>query len=264
MVSQNEEFVGGVERDKNGGLVGSKDTVSLENQVDELKLDSLYPTWILATILHSYILSTQPTNPLFSVQYQSSILIFSQFNIPIPFSSSVSPTYQSFIIIFSQSVLCMFVSVYESFLCLQVSLLVLLFALFVKIDAFHTLVNRIISAQIDTPTPSSNPRTHRPDVGSDITATHPAAGEPQSNGVKREFSGSAHGEKGKDHSSDRLDMYWNKLVAELNETEMGVVTRSGPDGFAQMCKGQELCWRPMVSTHWPRLLNYAGYSTEGR
>jgi len=157
-----------------------------------------------------------------------------------------------------------------SFSCLQVSLLVLLCALLVKTNTFHVLVNHVFSAQINRSTPSGNHHTHQPDVDDGTTAAPPPAREdsdidlPHSNGVKGESNGDRQGEKGRDHGNDRLDMYWNKLVSELNETEMGVVSRRETDGFAQMCEGQELCWRPMVTTHWPRLLNYTGYSTEGR
>ena len=42
------------------------------------------------------------------------------------------------------------------------------------------------------------------------------------------------------------------------------VVRSGVEGWVVECEGGEVCWRPMVTTHWPKLLQHYGYSIEER
>ena len=74
--------------------------------------------------------------------------------------------------------------------------------------------------------------------------------------------------------SDNLDLSsktffsldWEKVSSELSELPQGgaFVWRSGEDGWRVVCKGGEVCWRAMVTTHWPRLLEHYGYSTESR
>ena len=59
--------------------------------------------------------------------------------------------------------------------------------------------------------------------------------------------------------------HWGDSTAAsaLNSSDVRVV-RVGRDGFGVKCDGGEACWRPMVTTHWPRLLRHFGYITESR
>ena len=46
---------------------------------------------------------------------------------------------------------------------------------------------------------------------------------------------------------------------------MGVVMReAGQDGWGVVCEGGEMCWRAMVTTHWPKLLDHYGFPTKNR
>ena len=62
---------------------------------------------------------------------------------------------------------------------------------------------------------------------------------------------------GNDHWIDSL------AASALNSSDVRVV-RMGRDGFGVKCDGGEACWRPMVTTHWPRLLRHFGYVIESR
>jgi hypothetical protein len=62
---------------------------------------------------------------------------------------------------------------------------------------------------------------------------------------------------GNDHWSDSM------AASALNSSDVRVV-RVGRDGFGVKCDGGEACWRPMVTTHWPRLLRHFGYIVESR
>lgn len=54
--------------------------------------------------------------------------------------------------------------------------------------------------------------------------------------------------------------FWHNFFPK----EKTQVFHSGVDGFSVTCEGGELCWRPMVTTHWPKLLHHYGYDTENR
>jgi len=62
---------------------------------------------------------------------------------------------------------------------------------------------------------------------------------------------------GNEHWSD------STAVSALNSSDVRVV-RVERDGFGMKCDGGEACWRPMVTTHWPRLLRHFGYIVESR
>ena len=62
---------------------------------------------------------------------------------------------------------------------------------------------------------------------------------------------------GNDHWSDFMG------ASALNSSDVRIV-RVGRDGFAVKCDRGEACWRPMVTTHWPRLLRHFGYVVESR
>ena len=62
---------------------------------------------------------------------------------------------------------------------------------------------------------------------------------------------------GNDHWSDSI------AASALNSSDVRVV-RVGRDGFGVKCDGGEACWRPMVTTHWPRLLRHFGYVVKSR
>lgn len=66
-------------------------------------------------------------------------------------------------------------------------------------------------------------------------------------------------ERGDPSGSDhRMD-----VTSSLNNSDVRVLRQRG-DGFALKCDGGEACWRPMVTTHWPRLLKLFGFSVESR
>ena len=52
-------------------------------------------------------------------------------------------------------------------------------------------------------------------------------------------------------------------ASSLNSSEVRIV-RLRRDGFAAQCDGGVACWRPMVTTHWPRLLRQFGYFVDSR
>ena len=71
-------------------------------------------------------------------------------------------------------------------------------------------------------------------------------------------------------SSDRSStggVLWSDVVSSV-EGEGGkggvLVTREAGDGFGVRCEGGEACWRPMLTTHWPQLLEHYGYPMESR
>ena len=59
---------------------------------------------------------------------------------------------------------------------------------------------------------------------------------------------------------------WDKVSNDIAELEkVGVVVRRGDsDGWSVTCESGEVCWRAMVTTHWPKLLEQYGYSTKSR
>ena len=60
----------------------------------------------------------------------------------------------------------------------------------------------------------------------------------------------------------KWDMATDDIVKLMN---VGVAERGAePDGRGMVCEGGEVCWRAMVTTHWPRLLEHYGYRTENR
>ena len=59
-------------------------------------------------------------------------------------------------------------------------------------------------------------------------------------------------------------VHWAEFLSRLNQSSISV-SRRMEDGFQLKCGyNREVCWRPMVTTHWRRLLNYTGYSTDGK
>ena len=58
--------------------------------------------------------------------------------------------------------------------------------------------------------------------------------------------------------------HWtDSMASTLNSSDVRIV-RVERDGFGVKCDGGEACWRPMVTTHWPRLLRHFGYTVESR
>ena len=53
------------------------------------------------------------------------------------------------------------------------------------------------------------------------------------------------------------------VTSALNSSEVRVVRRRR-DGFSIRCDKGVACWRPMVTTHWPRLLRQFGFSVDSR
>ena len=62
---------------------------------------------------------------------------------------------------------------------------------------------------------------------------------------------------GNEHWSD------STAASALNGSNVRIV-RVGRDGFGVKCDGGEACWRPMVTTHWPRLLRHFSYIVKNR
>lgn len=58
-------------------------------------------------------------------------------------------------------------------------------------------------------------------------------------------------------------VYWTELLSTLNQSSVSI-SRRREDGFGVKCENGEMCWRPMVTTHWPRLFSYAGIAMDGR
>ena len=57
-------------------------------------------------------------------------------------------------------------------------------------------------------------------------------------------------------------VYWKDLLAREGKP---VVLRSNSDGLGLQCGGDgDLCWRAMVTHHWPKLLRHYGYSVKSR
>ena len=66
-------------------------------------------------------------------------------------------------------------------------------------------------------------------------------------------------EKGDPNAGD----HWTDITSSLNSSEVRIF-RLRRDGFFLKCDNGEACWRPMVTTHWPRLLRQFGFSVVGR
>ena len=64
-------------------------------------------------------------------------------------------------------------------------------------------------------------------------------------------------------AGDNSGTYWAELVSTLNQSSV-VISRRKDNAFRLKCESGEVCWRPMVTTHWPRLFNYTGYNMDGR
>ena len=73
--------------------------------------------------------------------------------------------------------------------------------------------------------------------------------------------------KNKPRSKEKGDLargdHWADVTFALNSSEVRVLRERG-DGFAVKCDDGEACWRPMVTTHWPRLLRQFGFPVESR
>ncbi len=70
--------------------------------------------------------------------------------------------------------------------------------------------------------------------------------------------------RGQDIPGDGLgSVYWMDLQSALNQSSISI-SRRKENGFRLKCENGEVCWRPMVTTHWPRLLNHSGLTMEGR
>ncbi len=70
-------------------------------------------------------------------------------------------------------------------------------------------------------------------------------------------------QKSRDGGGESSGAYWAELVSALNESSIHI-SRRKENGFSVTCEDGEMCWRPMVITHWPRLFNYSGQSMDGK
>ena len=57
--------------------------------------------------------------------------------------------------------------------------------------------------------------------------------------------------------------HFTDSASSLNNSEVRIV-RLRRDGFGVRCDRGVACWRPMVTTHWPRLLRQFGYFVDSR
>lgn len=59
---------------------------------------------------------------------------------------------------------------------------------------------------------------------------------------------------------------WDKSSDDVTELlKEGVAKRSEEiNGWSVMCESGEMCWRAMVTTYWPKLLGYYGYTVANR
>lgn len=69
-----------------------------------------------------------------------------------------------------------------------------------------------------------------------------------------------------DEPSSRGASKWDKASSDISELlKMGVrVWRGDGDGWKVTCDNGEVCWRAMVTTHWPKLLEHYGRPTQSR
>ena len=77
---------------------------------------------------------------------------------------------------------------------------------------------------------------------------------------------SAPGRPSIDDPTSKAFSKWDKSVDDDTELmKTGVVIReAGQDGWGVVCEGGEVCWRAMVTTHWPKLLQHYGFPTKNR
>ena len=61
-----------------------------------------------------------------------------------------------------------------------------------------------------------------------------------------------------------LTYYVNSWIEEEKVKEKAIVYRSDENGFNLWCGEDTYCWRPMVTTHWPHLLQYYNISVESK
>ena len=59
---------------------------------------------------------------------------------------------------------------------------------------------------------------------------------------------------------------WDNAADDVAELmKMGVAVWSGgSDGWSVMCDSGDVCWRAMVTTHWPKLLEHYRYPVKNR
>lgn len=69
-----------------------------------------------------------------------------------------------------------------------------------------------------------------------------------------------------DEPSSRGASKWDKASSDISELlKMDVrVWRGDGDGWRVTCDTGEVCWRTMVTTHWPKLLEHYGRPTQSR
>lgn len=60
----------------------------------------------------------------------------------------------------------------------------------------------------------------------------------------------------------RAGSLWQDL-SDISGGQIEMIPSAGVDGFGVMCE-EDMCWRAMVTTHWPKLLQNHGYEMESR
>lgn len=69
---------------------------------------------------------------------------------------------------------------------------------------------------------------------------------------------------GEQQTSDgvRAGSQWQDLSG-ISGGQIEILPLVGVDGFGVVCE-EDVCWRAMVTTHWPKLLRNHGYEMESR
>ena len=60
----------------------------------------------------------------------------------------------------------------------------------------------------------------------------------------------------------RAGAQWQDLSG-ISGGRVEIIPSAGVDGFGVVCE-EDMCWRAMVTTHWPKLLRNHGYEMESR
>ena len=70
--------------------------------------------------------------------------------------------------------------------------------------------------------------------------------------------------RSRSRSDDRVKagLLWRDLL-DISKGQIEIFPSGEEEGFGVMCEGV-MCWRAMVTTHWPKLLRYYGYQMESR
>ena len=135
-----------------------------------------------------------------------------------------------------------------------------LIACFLHTEFFHTMVgmNPVNHTPSSLPAAPSDPLF---DEGPTVHDLHNLEDNLASDGPDTIISSET---PSRSHSDDRAKkgFLWQDLL-DISNGQIEIFPSGEEDGFSVMCE-EDVCWRAMVTTHWPKLLRYYGYQTESR